>query len=121
LTQIKHLHRREAGFEKGKCATPLIVYGPTYSTYTRTVRLTLEEKGAPYELVDVDIISGKQPDPQHLARNPLGRVPASWAIARASAAGGKRCRPGRAWPRPHPGSAERRRPARPLSSRRAPD
>jgi glutathione S-transferase len=55
---------------------PFIVYGPTYSTYTRTVRLTLEEKGASYELVEVDILSGKQPDPEHFARNPFGRVPA---------------------------------------------
>ena len=27
------------------------VYGPAYSTFTRTVRLALEEKGADYDLV----------------------------------------------------------------------
>ena len=34
------------------------VYGPTYSAYTRTARLALEEKGVAYDLVDVAMIEG---------------------------------------------------------------
>ncbi len=52
-----------------------IVYGPTISTYVRTVRLTLEEKPASYELVDVAMIKGAHKEPEHLARCPFGRVP----------------------------------------------
>lgn len=52
-----------------------IVYGPTYSTYTRSVRLALEEKGVDYELVDVDFIQGDMPAEQ-LRRHPFGKVPA---------------------------------------------
>ena len=53
-----------------------VVYGPAYSTYARTARLALEEKGTPYELVEVDMIGGKHHAPEHLARNPFGPVPA---------------------------------------------
>jgi glutathione S-transferase len=56
-------------------ATP-IVYGPTYSTYVRTVRLTLTEKGVPYELVDVAMLQGAHQQPDFLKRNPFGKVPA---------------------------------------------
>ena len=34
------------------------VYGPTYSAYTRTARLALEEKGVAYDLVDVAMMEG---------------------------------------------------------------
>jgi glutathione S-transferase len=53
-----------------------IVYGPALSTYVRTVRLVLEEKAAPYQLVEVDIITGAHKTPEHLARHPFGHVPA---------------------------------------------
>ena len=53
-----------------------IVYGPAYSTYARTVRLALEEKGVDYELVEVDLLSGAAKAPEHLARHPFGKVPA---------------------------------------------
>jgi glutathione S-transferase len=61
-----------------------VVYGPAYSTFTRTVRLALEEKGADYDLVEVDTIKRLAPDggpgpgrsPEHLARHPFGKVPA---------------------------------------------
>ena len=51
-----------------------IVYGPGYSTYARTVRLALEEKGVPYDFVEVDFLQG-MPE-EHLARHPFGKVPA---------------------------------------------
>jgi glutathione S-transferase len=53
-----------------------IVYGPTFSTYVRTVRLALEEKPASYELVDVAMMKGAHRQPDYLARNPFGKVPA---------------------------------------------
>jgi glutathione S-transferase len=53
-----------------------VIYGPGYSTFARTVRLALEEKGVDYDLVEVDIFSGKHKEPEHLARHPFGKVPA---------------------------------------------
>ena len=53
-----------------------VIYGPAYSTYARTCRLALEEKGAEYDLVEVDILSGANKAPEHLARHPFGKVPA---------------------------------------------
>jgi glutathione S-transferase len=53
-----------------------IVYGPAYSTYVRTTRLALEEKGVPYDLVEIDSLAGGTKSPEHLARHPFGKVPA---------------------------------------------
>jgi glutathione S-transferase len=53
-----------------------VIYGPTYSAYARTVRLVCEEKGAPYELVEVGVLDGACKSPEHLARHPFGQVPA---------------------------------------------
>ena len=53
-----------------------IVYGPAYSTYTRTARLALEEKGVDYDLVEVDLLAGATKTPEHLARHPFAKVPA---------------------------------------------
>ena len=53
-----------------------IVYGPSYSAYVRMTRLALEEKGAAYELVPVDMIGGAHKQPDFLARNPFGKLPA---------------------------------------------
>lgn len=52
-----------------------ILYGPGYSTYTRTPRLAMEEKGVAYQLDEVDFIGGGMPAEQ-LARQPFGKVPA---------------------------------------------
>ena len=51
------------------------LYGPGYSTYTRTARLAMEEKGVDYDLAEVDFIGGGMPE-EHLARQPFGKVPA---------------------------------------------
>jgi glutathione S-transferase len=56
--------------------TKPVVYGPGYSTFVRTARLALEEKGAEYDLVEVDLLSGASQSPEHLARHPFGKVPA---------------------------------------------
>lgn len=52
------------------------IYGAPYSTYVRTVRMALEEKGAAYDLVPVDILKGESKMPEHLARHPFGKIPA---------------------------------------------
>ena len=51
-----------------------IIYGPAYSTYSRSVRLALEEKGVPYKLEAVDIIQGAANAADHLRRQPAHPV-----------------------------------------------
>lgn len=53
-----------------------ILYGPAYSTYARTARLALEEKGVTYRLQEVDMLKGATALPDYLARQPFGKVPA---------------------------------------------
>lgn len=53
-----------------------IVYGPNYSTYVRTARLALEEKGVAYDLSEVDMMKGECQKPEYLARQPFAKVPA---------------------------------------------
>jgi glutathione S-transferase len=53
----------------------VVLYGPVYSTYARTARLALEEKGAAYELHEVDTLNGANQKAEHLARHPWGKVP----------------------------------------------
>ncbi len=52
-----------------------VVYGPGYSSYVRTARVALEEKGVAYRLEEFDFIQGGMPD-EHLKRQPFGKVPA---------------------------------------------
>jgi glutathione S-transferase len=52
-----------------------ILYGPGYSTYVRSTRLALEEKGVHYRLQEVDFLKDGMPAEQ-LARHPFGKVPA---------------------------------------------
>ncbi len=52
------------------------LYGPAYSTYARAARLALEEKGVAYRLEEVDILKGEGQKPDHLAKQPFGKVPA---------------------------------------------
>ena len=51
------------------------VYGHPMSTCTRKVLTTLTENNTPYELVLVDLMKGEQKQPEHLARQPWGKVP----------------------------------------------
>jgi glutathione S-transferase len=53
----------------------LTVYGFDESTYVRTVRMVLAEKGAVYDLVPVNIMEGEGTRPEHLARHPFGKIP----------------------------------------------
>jgi len=53
--------------------TQFTLYGPTLSTYVRTVRMILAETNTPYDLKAVDIFSDR--DPEYLAKHPCGKVP----------------------------------------------
>jgi len=59
-----------------QAASHPIVFGAPYSVYVRAVRLALEEKGVPYELVPVDIFAPGGPPPEHRERHPFGKIPA---------------------------------------------
>ena len=53
-----------------------VIYGPKYSTYVRSVLLALEEKGAAYEVKEIDILKGDHQTPDYVARQPFAKVPA---------------------------------------------
>ncbi|MGG6239174.1 glutathione S-transferase family protein [Nodosilinea sp. AN01ver1] len=53
--------------------TQFTLYGPTISTYVRTVRMILAETNTPYDLKTVNIFSDRTPE--YLAKNPFGKVP----------------------------------------------
>lgn len=53
----------------------IVLYGFDGSTYVRTVRMLLAEKGAEYEQVPVHVLKGEPRQPEHLARHPFGKVP----------------------------------------------
>jgi glutathione S-transferase len=60
---------------KGSEMARIILYGFDGSTYVRTVRMLLAEKGAQYEQVPVNVLQGEPRQPEHLARHPFGKVP----------------------------------------------
>lgn len=53
----------------------IVLYGFDGSTYVRTVRMLLAEKGADYEQVPVNVLKGEPRQPEHLERHPFGKVP----------------------------------------------
>lgn len=53
----------------------LTLYGFDGSTYVRAVKMLLEEKGAEYQQVQVNVLKGEPHQPEHLARHPFGKVP----------------------------------------------
>ena len=53
-----------------------ILYGPHYSTYVRSARLALEEKGVGYRLEEPDIFGDPKAKAAHLSRHPFGKIPA---------------------------------------------
>ena len=55
--------------------TGITLYGFDGSTYVRTVRMLLHEKGAKYDQVPVNVLKGEPRQPEHLARHPFGKVP----------------------------------------------
>ncbi len=51
------------------------LYGFDGSTYVRTVRMVLHDKGADYDQVPVNVLEGEPHEPEHLERHPFGKVP----------------------------------------------
>lgn len=51
------------------------LYGFDGSTFVRTVRMVLREKGVEYDQVPVNVLKGEPREPEHLARHPFGKVP----------------------------------------------
>lgn len=51
------------------------LYGFDGSTYVRTVRMVLVDKGIEYDQVPVNVLEGEPRQPEHLARHPFGKVP----------------------------------------------
>ena len=54
--------------------TGIVLYGFDGSTYVRTVRMLLAEKGAHYEQVPVNVLKGEPRQPEHVARHPFSKV-----------------------------------------------
>jgi len=52
------------------------LFGTDDSVYVRIVRLVLEEKGVPYELVPVDVFASAGVSADYRMRHPFGRIPA---------------------------------------------
>ena len=54
----------------------ITLYGFSGSTYVRTIRMLLAEKGVTdYVQIPVDVLKGEPKQPEHLARHPFGKVP----------------------------------------------
>jgi glutathione S-transferase len=64
------------GETEGERMAKPIIFGATYSVYTRIVRLALIEKDVAYDLVDVDIFAAQGPPADYRRRNPFDRIPA---------------------------------------------
>jgi len=52
-----------------------VLYGFDGSTYVRSVRMLLAEKGVDYDQVPLNVLEGEPQQPEHLARHPFGKVP----------------------------------------------
>lgn len=52
-----------------------VLYGFDGSTYVRTVRMVLADKGIEYDQVPVNVLEGEPRQPAHLERHPFGKVP----------------------------------------------
>ncbi len=54
----------------------ITLYGFNGSTYVRTVKMLLAEKGCTdFEQVPVNVLAGEPKQPEHLERHPFGKVP----------------------------------------------
>jgi glutathione S-transferase len=52
------------------------LYGSPMSTCTRKVLATLHETNTPFEIIAIDVMKGEHKQPEHMARQPFGQVPA---------------------------------------------
>ena len=56
----------------------IILWGFDASTYVRTVKMVLAEKGVTqFEQVPLNVLKGEPKTPEHLERHPFGKVPDS--------------------------------------------
>ena len=54
----------------------IVLWGPDVSTYARTVKMVLAEKGVTdFKQVQLNVLKGEPKAPEHLARHPFGKVP----------------------------------------------
>ena len=54
----------------------IVLWGFDGSTYVRTVKMLLAEKGvADFKQVPLNVLTGEPKQPEHLARHPFGKVP----------------------------------------------
>ena len=57
-------------------ASPITLYGFNGSTYVRTVKMLLAEKGVTdIEQIPLNVLAGEPKSPEHLQRHPFGKVP----------------------------------------------
>ena len=54
--------------------TPML-YGFDGSTYVRTVKMVMKDKGIAHEQAQINVLAGEPRLPEHLARHPFGKVP----------------------------------------------
>lgn len=52
-----------------------VLYGFDGSTYVRTARMVLADKGVEYDQMQINVLAGEPRQPDHLARHPFGKVP----------------------------------------------
>ena len=54
----------------------IVLWGPDVSTYVRTVKMVLAEKGVTeFKQVPLNVLEGEPKTPEHLERHPFGKVP----------------------------------------------
>ncbi|MEX5727712.1 glutathione S-transferase [Rhodovulum iodosum] len=51
------------------------LYGFDGSTYVRTVKTVLNDKGVDFDQAQINVLEGEPRQPEHLARHPFGKVP----------------------------------------------
>ena len=60
----------------GAAMTEPVLFGASYSVYTRIARLALLEKGVAHGFEEVDVFDPAGPQDSHRRRHPFGRIPA---------------------------------------------
>ena len=63
----------------------IVLWGFDASTYVRTVKMVLAEKGVTqFKQVPLNVLQGEPKTPEHLTRHPFGKVPSSTMTGCAS-------------------------------------
>jgi len=75
---IKALYDRDHGIEElgSSSMSDVILWGFDGSTYVRTVKMLLAEKGVTqFRQMPLNVLEGEPKQPEHLERHPFGKVP----------------------------------------------